>query len=215
MKPEFPRIHQEGRAQESDGKLRFTWVNTLNQPVEETLPVLEPQEIMRMVQERMDRFASAPPGARESDASRGERKYIVAHATNHEDVLRAAFEQMDEHQRMEFEMMLDMRSHQGLEGPEEIARAGGTETPVGDDGQALGAAEEEQMSAVSSKQYGAMAAAKAGHSNLGIPQSVGAEFVEKTPPEKRSRFAKTLAKRRKRRHHSSATFDRLRQIAKG
>lgn len=72
------------------------------------------------------------------------------------------------------------------------------------------------MPAKSASQYGAMAAAKAGHSTLGIPQSVGAEFVEKTPSEKRSRFAKTLAKRRKRRKRGkkSQTFERLRKIAR-
>lgn len=37
------------------------------------------------------------------------------------------------------------------------------------------------MPAISARQYRAMQAAKAGHSTLGIPASVGAEFVAATP----------------------------------
>lgn len=56
------------------------------------------------------------------------------------------------------------------------------------------------MPAVSGKQYRAMQAAAHGKSTLGIPQSVGRDFAEATPPEKRSEFskhAKTLAKKRR------------------
>jgi hypothetical protein len=42
-----------------------------------------------------------------------------------------------------------------------------------------------------------MAAAAHGNGTLGIPQSVAREMLEKTPPAARSRFAKTLARRRK------------------
>jgi hypothetical protein len=45
-----------------------------------------------------------------------------------------------------------------------------------------------------------MQAAAHGHSTLGIPQSVGKEFADATPPEKRSEYskhAKNLAKKRK------------------
>jgi len=35
-----------------------------------------------------------------------------------------------------------------------------------------------------------MAAAKAGHSTLGIPQSVGAEFANATPPAKRKQWSR-------------------------
>jgi len=45
-----------------------------------------------------------------------------------------------------------------------------------------------------------MQAAAHGKSTLGIPQSVGKEFADATPPEKRSEFAKSvkhLAKKRK------------------
>ncbi len=72
------------------------------------------------------------------------------------------------------------------------------------------------MPAKSSAQYGAMAAAMAGHSTLGIPASVGREFVEATPPEKRSRFAKASAKRRKhRRGPKSPRFEALSRMAGG
>jgi hypothetical protein len=56
------------------------------------------------------------------------------------------------------------------------------------------------MPAVSGPQYRAMQAAAHGKSTLGIPQSVGKEFADATPPEKRSEFAKSskkLAKKRR------------------
>ena len=46
------------------------------------------------------------------------------------------------------------------------------------------------MPAKSKAQYGAMAAAMSGNSNLGIPPSVGRDFVKATPPAKRKAFAK-------------------------
>lgn len=61
------------------------------------------------------------------------------------------------------------------------------------------------MPAKSAKQYRAMAAAAHGKSTLGIPQSVGEEFVKETPRQKRSAFMKRLknvASRRSRRSSS-------------
>lgn len=55
------------------------------------------------------------------------------------------------------------------------------------------------MPAVSGPQYRAMAAAKAGHSTLGIPQSVGEEFVSKTPTSKRKSYMRGFKKIRNRR----------------
>ncbi len=58
------------------------------------------------------------------------------------------------------------------------------------------------MPAISGPQYRAMQAAAHGHSTLGIPQKVGQEFADATPPAKRSEFAKSakhLAKKRKKR----------------
>jgi hypothetical protein len=46
------------------------------------------------------------------------------------------------------------------------------------------------MPAKTGKQYRAMQAAAHGNSTLGIPQSVGKEFVQETPKEKRSEFSK-------------------------
>jgi hypothetical protein len=54
------------------------------------------------------------------------------------------------------------------------------------------------MPATSGPMYRAMAAAKAGHSTLGIPASVGKEFVDATPPEKRSAWAHKPEERKKR-----------------
>jgi len=47
------------------------------------------------------------------------------------------------------------------------------------------------MPATSTKQLKAMYAAKAGKSTIGIPKSVGADFVEVTPKKKRSQFMKS------------------------
>lgn len=55
------------------------------------------------------------------------------------------------------------------------------------------------MPAKSSRQYGAMQAAAHGIGGLGIPQSVGREFVGKTPAKKRRTFAKALAQHRRNR----------------
>jgi hypothetical protein len=55
------------------------------------------------------------------------------------------------------------------------------------------------MPAVSGKQYRAMQAAAHGHSTLGIPQKVGKEFAEATPPSDRSKWsghAKRIARAR-------------------
>jgi hypothetical protein len=70
------------------------------------------------------------------------------------------------------------------------------------------------MPAKSAAQWAAMAAAAHGKSNLGIPASVGREFVEATPASKRSAFARQIAKRRKRRK-KSARFNQLASIAGG
>ena len=44
------------------------------------------------------------------------------------------------------------------------------------------------------RQYRAMAAAKAGNSTLGIPKSVGEEYVGKTPVSKRKAWSKPRTK---------------------
>lgn len=45
------------------------------------------------------------------------------------------------------------------------------------------------MPATSGKQLRAMQAAAHGHSTLGIPASVGKDFVDATPPDKRSEWS--------------------------
>jgi hypothetical protein len=59
------------------------------------------------------------------------------------------------------------------------------------------------MSAVSAKQYGFMQAHAHDTSTTGDGPSaeVAREFIEKTPSEKRSEYARVLAKRRKGRGH--------------
>lgn len=50
------------------------------------------------------------------------------------------------------------------------------------------------MPATSAKQLRAMYAAKAGHSTLGIPKKVGAEFVKATPKKKRRSLMKGVGR---------------------
>jgi hypothetical protein len=54
------------------------------------------------------------------------------------------------------------------------------------------------MPAKSAAQYAAMVLAAKGKGNLGIPARVGREFVEETSAGDRRRFARVLARRRKR-----------------
>ena len=68
----------------------------------ESKPELTPDEIVQMVSDRMKRFDSTADGARESDSSRSERKYVMAHSS---DALRSAKELMDKDQREEFDEM--------------------------------------------------------------------------------------------------------------
>lgn len=49
----------------------------------------------------------------------------------------------------------------------------------------------------SAKQYGMMAAVSQGASTGGPSKEVAEEFIHKTPPTTRSRFAKVLASKRK------------------
>lgn len=139
MASRYPRVHNPGRAILRGGRLTFSYVDTRNQPKTDTKPVLKPQVIVGMVQRRIARFKSAPYGARESDSSRSERKYIAAHDTHNQDILRQAWELMNREQRMEFEMMLSPTSHEGISNPAEIADSEPTQGPVGDDGKPLDA----------------------------------------------------------------------------
>lgn len=108
----FPNIHNEGSATIENGFITFTYLDSKLNSITETKPVLSVREVVGMTKARLARFKSAPPGARESDFSRTERKYIAAHEET--GVLRAAWDLMDEHTKMEFVMALDKRSHHGI-----------------------------------------------------------------------------------------------------
>ena len=114
-KMSFPEIHNEGSATIENGFITFTYLDSKLNSVTETKPVLSVREVVGLTKERLARFKSAPPGARESDLSRTERKYIAAHEAT--GVLRAAWELMDEHLKMEFDMMLTKSSHHGISDP--------------------------------------------------------------------------------------------------
>lgn len=116
MKSRFPRIHNFGKVVKTDGKLTFSYIDSYGTAVEETLPELTAEQIVELVNQRMGAFEEAPPGAREGDKLRSERKYISAHD---ESIVRQAWEGMDEHQKMELEMMLDRSSHKGIADPAE------------------------------------------------------------------------------------------------
>jgi hypothetical protein len=115
MKSRFPRIHNSGKATKTDKGLQFSYLDSRGNAVEETLPELNPEQIVAKVQGRLDDFHGAQPGAREGDKLRTERKHVSAHD---ESILRQAWELMDDHQKMELEMMLDRSSHHGISDPE-------------------------------------------------------------------------------------------------
>lgn len=113
-KSKFPHIHNEGKALIVDGKITFTYFDSLGAPHTETKKVLSPNAIVELVQARLRRFKSMPPGTRESEESRVERKWIASHLPVH---LRQAWDRMTESTRMEFVMMLSMDSHHGISDP--------------------------------------------------------------------------------------------------
>ncbi|MEE8607599.1 MAG: hypothetical protein V3S55_08345 [Nitrospiraceae bacterium] len=114
MKSRFPRIHNSGKATKDDGELTFSYLDSYSKADVQTLPELGPEQIVEKVQERLDAFHKDQPGAREGDKLRAERKHVAAHD---ESILREAWELMDDHQKMELEMMLDRSSHHGISDP--------------------------------------------------------------------------------------------------
>lgn len=133
----FPSIERHpGSAARIDGaRITLSYLTSRGEPRTETLPLLSPDAIVRLVQARMDRFAHASPAARESEQSRHDRKYIAAHP---DAVLHAAFGKMSDMQRMELTMMLDRRSHGGNSSPAWLAaHARPARNVVGDDGRPL------------------------------------------------------------------------------
>ena len=136
MEMAFPKPDNSGKAQIVGNQVRFSYLDSLSKAVTETKPLLTAQEIIGLVEAREKRFDEAPPGARESDASRRERKYIAAQP---EGVLKQAWEEMTGHTKMEFAMMLDMNSHHGLSDPKWMAtHAGNVSQVLGDDQKPIG-----------------------------------------------------------------------------
>lgn len=111
MKTKFPHVHNHGKAKVADGEVTYTFLDSHSRPQTVTKPLLQADRIVQMTRERLSRFKSAPPGARESKRSRKERKYVAAQPMS---MLRKAFTMMSEELRMEFDMMLDMSSHHGI-----------------------------------------------------------------------------------------------------
>lgn len=135
MQSRFPRIHNATRARRAEGMVTFSFFDSLGQGVTRTLPLLTPTEVIRLTEQRLDRFKSQPAGTRESEQSRAERKYVSAQP---EAILRAAWEDMGPKLRMEFEMMLDMSSHFGISDPDYVEQHSTKLHAVqGDDGKPL------------------------------------------------------------------------------
>lgn len=115
MKSKFPHIHNEGKALIVDGQITLTYFDSLGKPHTSTRAMLSPSAIVVLTRARLHRFESMPPGTRESEESRRERKLISGHPPA---LLRRAWNMMSETTRMEFVMMLDMSSHHGISDPE-------------------------------------------------------------------------------------------------
>ena len=110
----FPSINSKGKPVIKGNSVTFSYLTSFSQPVTETKPLLSAGQIVQKVSARLQRFHSSPPGTRESETSRAERKWIAAQP---EAVLREAWDRMDGHQKMEFSMMFDPNSHFGLSDP--------------------------------------------------------------------------------------------------
>ena len=111
----FPAISRGGKPEISGNSVRFTYLDSLSQVHTNTKPLMAAEEIARRIEARMKRFHSAGPGSRESESSRAERKWISAHP---DAVLHKAWEQLDEHGKMEMVMMLDHNSHWSTSDPQ-------------------------------------------------------------------------------------------------
>ena len=135
MKPTFPKIYNHGKAEISGNQITFSHIDSYGKPATETARILTPKKIASMIYERYERFGKSGPGSRESEKSRQERKYISAHP---EETIRAAWNLLDDHGKMELEMMFDMSSHHGISDPKWIkAHARRRDDIVGDDNRPL------------------------------------------------------------------------------
>ena len=135
MKPTFPKIYNHGKAEISGNQITFSHIDSYGNTVTETARILVPKKIASMIYERHERFEKAGAGSRESEKSRQERKYISAHP---EKTIRLAWDLLDDHGKMELEMMFDMSSHHGISDPAWMkAHARRRDSIVGDDGRGL------------------------------------------------------------------------------
>lgn len=135
MATPYPKVHNHGTPKfEDNGRMvTFTWLDSWNTAHTDTLPTLTPYQIVERVKARHQRFKENP--GRESNVSRGTRKYISAQPSA---TLLRAWQMMDEETRMEFAMMFDMNSHHGIS-DKEWAEAHQTHEVFvgGDDGRPL------------------------------------------------------------------------------
>lgn len=135
--PRFPRIHNFGQAHIEGSQMTFTYFDSHGKIMTETKYILPPSKIARRTADRHARFKSLPPGTRESEYSRKERKWISAHPIGE---LRKAWALMDKETKMEFEMMFDRSSHTGISDPAWASehRSIMVQGVKGDDGEAMG-----------------------------------------------------------------------------
>ena len=110
----FPKMMNGAKARMSDGDMTFTYITSFGDVITETKPVLSVDRICEHVKDRMHQFHSAGPGVRESETSRAIRKWISGHPVS---ILRSAWDKLDDHGRMEMDMMLSEKSHHGISDP--------------------------------------------------------------------------------------------------
>lgn len=113
MSNQFPKMHNSGtpKINETDNTVNFWYMDSRRAAVNDTMPLLPPEAIVRLTTARLEGFKRGGPGTRESEASRAKRKWISAHPQR---TLLQAWQLMDEDTRMEFVMMLDEKSHHGI-----------------------------------------------------------------------------------------------------
>ena len=108
---DFPNIGNKGHAEAQGARVTYTYIDSYSRAKTVTRPILTADGVIRLLNQRMKHFGEASPGARESEATRANRKYIAAQPLT---VLRAAWREMDPDQQKEFQNMLDKISYSGI-----------------------------------------------------------------------------------------------------
>ena len=130
MSHKFPEMMSGAKPHMSSGKMTFTYLNSYGDVITETKPVLDPQQIKQHVMDRLHQFHDAGPGVRESETSRAIRKWISAHPKH---LLVTAWNRMNDHGKMEMDMMFSKKSHYGISDPKWAkAHSEGREAIIGD-----------------------------------------------------------------------------------